>query len=176
MSNFYNIHDNKEIVQEAISEYEVATEGWGTVAALILGAYTGGLSSLAVSVISLDKLRKLMANPVIQKYIAKTCEEHFKKFKKHYKNITLEIPKETIKSFFFRKRSNDNTFLEDMKNAGKDRFTINNKYEIIAYGDTDHIEAVFLLLYNPDTDTLYRSRIPAPTKKELQDAGYRQEG
>ena len=150
---------------------EPVTEGWGSVAAWFFFNWVGYLGAF---IFSEANVRKLMHEKSIQKYIADESKKIFNKEQKAHKDLQKKLPKgikAAIKEMMARRT--EYSFLNAIKNFPFGYELMG--WNILVWGDTDHIEKVVLTLYSPSEDRYICRALPAPTKNDLKRLGFREE-
>ena len=151
--------------------YEPITEGWGLA---IDRLFAGGLFTTGKA---FNTVYYLMKNPKICKYVKQQCDNLLADERKSTKDITTKLPRTIIDAI------KDGRSVKEITDGITLGFALQytcvsanvSGYTLLAYGDTDHIERIYLALYSPSKDKCIGKIIPAPTDKELNDMGLRQE-
>ena len=221
MSKFSKLEGQDVVVESALAEVSPVEEGWGAALAqvgtitgifgsIVGGAFFGikglllGAAGTAVAAaankklqnISESQVKKVLANPKMQKYITDECNKIYSKLAKYYKSSSGN-------SFIFEKKvsvntvevsgSDDITNINDNSEYSKSKvqrlkeYNKNERhylfieqlgdYTIGLYADSDHVQGidVFFLLTNKDKDNeprVVHHNIPAPTNEELKELGF----
>lgn len=173
---FIKYIDKKNIITEAFAEVdnmEPATEGWQK---LIVQWLFGNIGSAGHWAFSMSNLKELGKNKDFVNYVKTECNKILKEEQRKDKSITKNCPNGPLKMFqrwwhgsdtvpFFSVgrwtnwRSDwedDLLFLDDI-----DGFNITYFY------DTDHVDAIVVVLWSADREKFIGRRIPAPEKGEL---------
>ena len=154
-----------------VQAYQSITEGWGLAIDCMLA---GGFFTKDKA---FNTIYYLLKNPKIRNYVKRECDKLLADERKSTKDITTKLPKNTINAI---KDGRTVRGITDQVSLG---FGLRHiwvdanvsGYTVLAYGDTDHIERIYLGLYSPSKDTVIGKIIPSPTDKELNDMGLRQE-
>lgn len=150
---------------------EPTTEGWGMLAALVLPF---GLP--AATALSLANIKKITSDKIFKSYIKSQCDKEYNKLRKEYGDCIKKVTPNDLKDYLNKKSisSYHSNTATKIKNALNYKTEING-YEIYLNGDTTHIQWVTVMFYNEKTNKLISKRITPPSKKDLNDAGFRKE-
>ena len=169
--------ENKEIVAECISSvYEPVEEGWGLAISRLIPIVN--LASDFVGLYKTHKVAKILEEPKMAKYIEKECDKVLKAEQKKDSSVSAKntgsIWKKIISAFKVRDfNMNEVSPIENFKHWYAEYKTSNGdvasikEYEIGVLYDTDHIQAIFVILYSADRNKYLLRRIPAPSNEEL---------
>lgn len=154
-----------------LAVYEPVNEGWGLAIDYL---FAGGFFTNDKA---FNTVYYLLKNPKIRKYVKQQCDKLFADERKTVKDITTKLPRNITDAI------KDGRTVKDITNGITLGFIFKNLcvndnisgYTILAYGDTDHIERIYLALYSPSQNKCIGKIIPSPTDKELNDMGLRQE-
>ena len=173
---FIKYIDKKNIITEAFAEVdnmEPTTEGWGKIAASLIFGNLGNVIHWAFSMTNLQQLGK---NKEFVNYIKTECNKILKEEQRKDKSVTKNCPNGPLKMFqrwwhgsddvpFFSLgrwlnwRSDwvdDKLFLDDIEG-----------FNITYFFDTDHVDAIVVVLWSADKEKFIGRRIPEPKKSDL---------
>lgn len=154
-----------------ITECHPVTEGWGLLGSILFGP----IGTAAYVALQWSNINKIMSNSKVQKYITKECDKLYVKSKKSNKNLKAECPTGFVALFKKNPAVLSNTrIMERLKNPGGGTYRV-GKYTVVPFGDTDHVELIVVVFYDPTTDLYTGHRIPAPTNDDLKSLGLRKE-
>lgn len=151
--------------------YEPTYEGWGLA---IDHLFAGGFFTKGKA---FNTIYYLLKNSKIRKYVKQQCDKLFADERKTVKDITTKLPRDVVNAI------KDGRSVKEITSGITLGFILRNicvndnisGYTVLAYGDTDHIERIYLALYSPSQNKCIGKIIPPPTDKELNDMGLRQE-
>lgn len=182
---FTNYIENKEIVSEAFNEVnsEVATEGWALILARLATNFVKAGPSGIINpanvhwLISATNLNKLTKNKDFTGYIKKECDRILAEEKKSDKSVTKDCPNGPLKMFErWWHGSDDVPFFSLGRWLNWRSVWLDDKiwldsiggYNITFFYDTDHVDAIVVVLWSEDKEKFIGRRIPEPKKGDLQ--------
>lgn len=194
MSKFSKLDQQDVVVEAALAEMNPVEEGWGialgALGASLLGANIGTVVGAIISfgILALpgaifgafkgykflkmkanQQLKSILHKEKMEKYIIEKCDEIFKKAQKENKNLTTDIEasmkkSEKIKELMDENRSPISKFFTYLADCSD---TI-GKYTIMATGDTDSFEFLWVLFYDTKDCKVVKHSIPVPSAADLK--------
>lgn len=160
------------------SDMEVATEGWGKFAAWALLIPTAGIVPMAHTLASANNAAKILETPAVKKYISSQAKTLWNKEKAKNKNLTIKPSGEFSKDFSSYNAAQGahdggRTFRNGLKMYSG--FIQIDGFSIWYWYDFNHIEKVAIACYDLKANKPHPIPIPNPSKKDLQEYGYRAE-
>ena len=174
---------------------EVAEEGWGTailkavgvygsgvacialgtmlgagVPGLIAGMFAGFKAMKAIDMAANKDLKKLLERADIKSFIEKEADKAFKEAKKENKNLVLEV-EEALKNVQHMDEAEEDARSWITKYFTKLArcFLTVGKYTVIATGDLDSVDTLYLLMFDKEANKVVKKQLPLPViKKEAE--------
>lgn len=174
---------------------EIAEEGWGTailkafgvygsgmgcialgamfgatVPGLIAGMFAGFKAMKAIDMAANKDLKKLLERADIKSFIEKEADKAFKEAKKENKNLVLEV-EEALKNVQHMDEAEEDARSWITKYFTKLArcFLTVGKYTVIATGDLDSVDTLYLLMFDKAANKVVKKAIPLPViKKEAE--------
>lgn len=166
------------------AELEVVQEGWGTALARAVHflapagnlSAAGNIARTAIGIISNSKLKTMLGNEKMKKYLLDQCKTILKEEQKRDKSVVAKIPGDPMSLISRWWHNNDEVgffskpnFMQQHDDWIDDAiFDLKvGEFTTTFWYDTDHIDAAVVILYSKDKNKCLGRRIPAPTNKEL---------
>ena len=174
---------------------EIAEEGWGTAILKAVGVYGSGVACIALGTIlgagvpgliagmfagfkamkAIDMaankdLKKLLERADIKSFIEKEADKTFKEAKKENKNLVLEV-EEALKNVQHMDEAEEDARSWITKYFTKLArcFLTVGKYTVIATGDLDSVDTLYLLMFDKEANKVVKKQLPLPViKKEAE--------
>lgn len=155
----------------------VVTEGWGYLVSNML--WIGLITNPIISQMNIDKI---LNNPKIKKYVIAECEKLYKRAVREnpQHKVIIDVKKFKPDTFVYKNNTGEG-FFDDMRRGfgAQVSNTFVGKFFVICSNDTNHVRAVQvgfgLQAKDPSKNKsqMVWYKVPAPTKQDLQDAGFR---
>ena len=186
------VAENEAPVTEAATteeDIEMVQEGWGTALARAVkylgpaGKISGAanLAGTAIGIISNSKLKTMLKNEKLKKYLLDQCKAILKDEQKRDKSVVAKIPGDPMSLISRWWHNNDEVgffskpnFMQQHDDWIDDAvFDLKvGEFTTTFWYDTEHIDAAVVILYSKDRNQCLGRRIPAPTNKELAEIFY----
>ncbi len=171
---------------------EIATEGWGTAILKAFGVYGSGVACIALGAMfgktvpgliagifaslkamnAIDMaankdLKKLIERQDIKSFIEKEADKAFKEAKKENKNLDPNV-EEALKSVqhMDEAEEDDRSWITKYFTKLARCFLNVGKYTVIATGDIDSVDTLYLLMFDKEANKVVKKALPLPAIKK----------